>query len=327
MSIRLFISAAAAALLVSACHQVRLPGAPEPEPEPVDVDVAEIVEPVASESAADPAPVEMAPHLSENEDTEDIAVETAMVPLDPSAIVQVADQSAIEDLGAINAALCGLPIRPLEETPTFAERSGAKPADPNRVGTATINGVAASLYDFPGLVKMEPRAYLPSGSIATGHCSATRIAEQWFLTAAHCLDEDFDEVTLVVESETLSSPMAKRIDAIASVCHAGYSGAGARYINDIALVRVDEVDLPDLARVPIARFGATDQMIAPYNYADGKMAGWGLTSFQSELSDHLLSADLRMAAAGPAALDFLSHDGAGPCVGDSGGPVYVTESD
>ncbi|MCR9269973.1 MAG: trypsin-like serine protease [Hyphomonadaceae bacterium] len=311
-----------AALCLAACDQVRLPSA--------DISLADETIEVAAEPegrAAEPA----------GESEEELVAVQAVVA--DSAIandgLQVYDERSdipslpplVEDLAEVNAVPCGLPVKPLDDSPTLAERTGARPADPDLFGTATINGAAASLMDFPGLVKMEPRAFLPSGAIASGHCSATRIAERWFVTAAHCLDDDFDEVVLIAGSETLSSPLATRVNASASLCHASYDGAGSHFNNDIALVRVEEDALAGLSRVPVVKFGTTDKPLVPYNYGEARMAGWGLTVFQGRLSDTLLSAALTISGTGPAEISVVSQDGAGPCVGDSGGPLLVMEED
>lgn len=168
---------------------------------------------------------------------------------------------------------------------------------------------------------------LPGGAIASGHCGATRIGETWFITAAHCLDDDYDEVVLITGVDNLQNPMAVRVNAVASVCHGAYGGAGGAYVNDIALVRVPEAEAARLSGVPIARFGASQRALVPFNYGQADMAGWGITSFAGSLSNQLLTTRLEMTGTGPAAIGVASIEGAGPCIGDSGGPLYVTEGD
>ena len=99
------------------------------------------------------------------------------------------------------------------------------------------------------------------------------------------------------------------------------------YANDIALVRLSDAQIEGFANVPVARFGATRQPLAPANYPVGEMAGWGLPRFDGQLSNDLLSTRLKILSAGPAAITVGSENGAGPCIGDSGGPLYVTEED
>ncbi len=314
---------------VAACDQVRLPG-------PDDVRSTEVTEPTE--------PVEPAPTPDETPDPTNISTPAAEIETQPAPVdtnletppeetpeleteIPVEGPLAISDLAAINAVTCGLPVRPVDNSLTLAEVTGAQPADTDRVGVAVVEGDAASLADFPGLVKMEPREVLPGGAIASGHCGATRISETWFITAAHCLDDDYDEVMLIVGTETLSSPLGARVNASSSICHAAYGGAGNSYVNDIAMVRVDEADIGALADLPIASYGATQKTLVPFNYPQVRMAGWGLTAFRGSLSDRLLTATLSMTGTGPAAIGVASIEGSGPCVGDSGGPLYVAEED
>lgn len=324
---------ASAAVSLAACDQVRLPGSgeatPASPPETTPTDTASVDTPPVTDVAA-PEPKDEAP-VTEVETGETITTEPPEIETDTGAEPADTDapeaEAGITDLAAINAAICGLPLRPLDNSLTLAEQTGAQPADPDVIDTATINGVAASLADFPGLVKMEPREILPGGAISSGHCGATRIAQNWFITAAHCLDDDYDEVLLIAGVENLQNPTAERVQARASVCHAAYGGAGNNFVNDIALVRVDDTVLPDLAGVPIATFGEADKPLVPFNYSNVKMAGWGLTSFNGRLSSDLLTATLALTGTGPAAIGVESVDGAGPCVGDSGGPLFVADED
>lgn len=316
----------AAALVLSACDQVRLPSADEVLPvetgeeTPVaapDAGVAEdVVAPVEDEVVEDESVV--APDTSEPRSEAGVTVD---VPQADPVVAQVTD------LAVINAALCGLPIRPVGDSPTVAQATLAQAPDEDAIDIQAVNGTAVSLAAFPGLVKMEPKEMLPGGAIASGHCGATRIAENWFITAAHCLDDDYDEVVLITGVDNLTNPMAVRVNAVASVCHAAYGGAGGAYTNDIALVRVPEDEAAQLSALPIASFGDSARTLVPFNYAEADMAGWGITSFAGSLSNQLLTTRLEMTGTGPAAIGVASIEGAGPCIGDSGGPLYVTEED
>ncbi|MEL7231113.1 MAG: trypsin-like serine protease [Pseudomonadota bacterium] len=301
----------AAVLLLGACDQVRFPSAEEVLPGGTATE--DVVAEVKKEEPEDlVAPVE---DITEPERPQDNTSEPD--PVEPPA--------PITDLAAINATLCGLPIRPLGESPTVAEATLAQAPDEDSIDIQAVNGTAATLAAFPGLVKMEPKEILPGGAIASGHCGATRISETWFITAAHCLDDDYDEVTLITGVDNLANPMAVKVNAMSSICHAAYGGAGGAYVNDIALVRVPEDEAARLSAVPIARFGASDEALVPFNYETSDMAGWGITSFAGSLSNQLLTTRLEMTGTGPAAIGVASIDGAGPCIGDSGGPLYVTE--
>ncbi|MEL7482349.1 MAG: trypsin-like serine protease, partial [Pseudomonadota bacterium] len=229
----------------------------------------------------------------------------------------------IADLAEISAIRCAPAT---EDTMTLAEATGARPAEAG-FEVQTVSGTPVLASAFPGIVKMEPKRELPSGGVSSGHCSATRISQNWFVTAAHCLDSTYDEVQLIATDSDLRNPFATRLQATASICHAAYGGASGQYMNDIALVRISDAAAADLTDVPIARFGDTQAPFNQANYPTVRMAGWGLTGFNGSLSNTLLSAELDVSAAGPAAITISSREAAGPCIGDSGGPLQVIDRD
>ncbi len=237
-----------------------------------------------------------------------------------------ASAEPLPSLASLNAVSCH-PFDDAPVTPTVATVAGATRLEEPSVGAAAVNGLAASLAAFPGIVKIEPRATLPSGITLSSHCSATRIADNWFITAAHCVDDSFEEIRLIGESENLRSPLARTTSATVAICHGGYHGTENAYANDLALIRLTDEQVAAFGNVPIARFGATEKPLAPANYDLADMAGWGITHFGGQLSNDLLSASLSLTGSGPAIIYVASRGGAGPCVGDSGGPLYVTEED
>lgn len=229
----------------------------------------------------------------------------------------------VQTLIEINATRCAPTT---EETLTLAQLTGAREAAAN-VTPQTVNGTIVTAAAFPGIVKMEPRRQLSSGGISTGHCSATRISEHWFVTASHCLDDIYDEISLITTEANLQDPRAITVQATTSICHAAYGGRQGLYSNDIALVGISDAAAAQLIDLPIARYGVTEKPLDPANYPKARMAGWGLTGFDGQLSNTLLSAELSVVTSGPATITVASRADAGPCIGDSGGPLLVDEND
>lgn len=341
------LAATAALLALAACDAIRLPGDPsETAAEKMD-DASGTLDQLPSDlfddavtSSVEVVPEAPAsPSTTDSEGTANTSGTDTEVPetspetpeeaaLQPESVggMALAVQMPQVTLASLNAASCGRPAGS-PPTPTVAAVSGAKVQDESLAAPEAVNGLAATLASFPGIVKLEPRAPQPDGTITSGHCSATRIAPNWFVTAAHCVDDDYQELRLIGDAANLRSPLAKVTSATVAVCHAGYLGTANGYANDLALIRLDDAQIAPIADVPVARYGDTQKPLAPANYPMADMAGWGLTHYGGSLSNDLMSTQLKITADGPSLINVATAGGAGPCVGDSGGPLYITEAD
>lgn len=313
MTLKRILGASLALTALAACDQLlEEEGAPAPMPEMPEF------RPVEDAWGADPL------------DTP-TPTPTADTGSDESASVA----SGVTSLADINAVAC--PSVPIDtETVTIAEAAGATEAvarGSNAVaavvpGTIGAAGLSAFLSDYPGIVKMEPRRIEEEG-IASGHCGATRIDRHWFVTAAHCLDSNYDETVLKVGHEDLDTPVIQEVKSTFAICHAAYGGRSDNLSNDIALVRISEdsaVALDNL-NVPNAHLVDPTDIITPSQDPDARLAGWGMTSPGGRLSNTLLGTNVEIKSVGPALIRVASIDGSGPCIGDSGGPLFVTNQD
>ena len=308
--LRTLAATCAASLFLVACDGLRTPGSGNGETEtPAETNTTT---PGETDPVSEPTEPETptAPETDPVSDTVEPEPETPAVP-------------NISDLTEINAVNCRVFS---SENITVAELMNA--GDPEAevsFGTAQVNGRPVPREEFPGLVKLEPAEDIGS-AVGHGHCGTTRIAETWFITAAHCLDQSFDRIELVVGSETLSE--GRRIVASRGICHAAYGGAAQKYTNDIALIEVAPEVAETLTDIPIAPLMGTEKAFTPRNYPRAFVAGWGLTDFNAgTLSNVLLQTELDVESVGPSRIRVSSIDGAGPCIGDSGGPIYVEEDD
>ena len=305
------------------CDSVQFPGFTSADNAETPADSTPSDATVATLPVSEPTPE--VPAVDTSVDVE--PTETGPVTETVGAVEEIDETSeflGITNLLAINAARCAPSA---EETKTLAEMANADTVAAS-VTAQAVNGTEITSASFPGIVKMEPRNVRESGSVSSGHCGATRIANNWFVTASHCLDSTYEEIRLISTESNLKDPRATIFEATASICHSAYGGARGQYANDVALIGISDATAATLENVPIARYGATDRSLGPVNYPDARMAGWGLTSFErGELSNTLLRADLKLVSSGPAAITVSSTEQSGPCIGDSGGPLLVDEAD
>lgn len=346
--LRLGALAAVSALALAACGDiVKIPGAnntggdntsetadPAPETPATDTTSDPVAQPAPEPEQPDPAIVTTDPEPAT--DTTEPAVTDPETPTDVTEPTDISSEPGdgevipepidlgIGSLLEVNAQICAASDT---ETMTIAEVAGA--GDPESTfSTAVVNGAQVDRADFPGIVKLEPRRRIPGTTrTSSGHCAATRISDQWFVTAAHCLDTEYDSVNLVAGVNRLNDPTAKRVAAQTTICHSSYGGSAEEYANDIALIKLAPDASAVLDNVPVANFGETQKLLGATNYPTVDMAGWGLTGFSGNLSNELLTAQLKTNNVGPAIISIASQNGAGPCVGDSGGPLFVTEAD
>ncbi|MDP1554294.1 MAG: trypsin-like serine protease, partial [Hyphomonas sp.] len=230
------LAAASLAVLLAACDQVSLPGAGESPRETAAAESAESGMPDAG-PAAEAIEMDAAQGLEEEGETPTVDRDDETASVDPAGFPALGAAAARPGLALYNATRCGLPDG-AAPTPTVASVAGATRLEEPVVGVEAVNALAATLTAFPGIVKIEPRRADPTGLVASGHCSAVRIRANWFVTAAHCVDQPYDEIRMIGDAANLRSPAARITAAETALCHGGYQGTDNGYSNDIALLRL-----------------------------------------------------------------------------------------
>lgn len=183
----------------------------------------------------------------------------------------------------------------------------------------------APARDLPGIVKLEPERDVNAMGVVTGHCSATRIAPNWFLTAAHCIAEGYDRIVLKVGSEQLSSDQIRRVQADFAVCHGNFTGTSTQFANDVALVHISDETASGLEDVPVIAWGKTRTPFSISGFRSARVGGWGLLEHGGEFADFLQKEELSIRDIRPDNIHLISRQGSGPCIGDSGGPLIVED--
>lgn len=203
-----------------------------------------------------------------------------------------------------------------DEPPGWMQRPALNAAASERTSDRPFPDIEA----FPGLVKIEQ--VLSAGGTQRQHCAATRIAENWFLTANHCVrmrgpTSQVIDMILIAPAHDVMQPETVIVPIEGAVCHSAWYSDTGKFDDDIALVYVEDTE--PLSEVEIARTDLGD-MPLPISAGDtAYFAGWG----KNGQNRFLQGGPLVVRNVGET---FIMVDNGGrfaPCVGDSGGPLYV----
>ncbi len=188
---------------------------------------------------------------------------------------------------------------------------------------AIVGGVEEDIVEVPWLVGLQIYTEIVyQGALATAVeiCGGGVYADRWIVTAAHCVEGDYNEIEIIAGSSSLTSDKAVRRVSQRTFIHAGYERDVLR--EDIALIELSE-PLPGF--IPIAPWPTDDQaLLIP---AVTKVTGRGFGVTESGMAaESLKKVELEVQESTLRVIRVADGDGRvqGICQGDSGTPVTGT---
>ncbi|KAJ3653901.1 hypothetical protein Zmor_013127 [Zophobas morio] len=198
----------------------------------------------------------------------------------------------------------------------------AVPAD---IGWRVVGGSNASTGQFPFIISLR--------TITGSHtCGGSLIANNWVITAAHCVVGGYPAYYSVVaginQLNSNSGVSAKVADIIV---HPNYNSN--LIINDIALLRLS-TPIQESSLIKIIQLEKNDND----NVRDAVLIGWGRTSYPGNIPNDLQYLPTRTTTYASCKNSWptetiveteicaFTQAGQGACHGDSGGPLISAES-
>jgi len=207
------------------------------------------------------------------------------------------------------------------------------------------SGTETEVHEYPWMLYVSAKLQNSSGHLGSGICGGSLISDGWVLTAAHCVVDDGPWVVLEVRVElgqhNLNTDAIEVTIPLSRVfTHPDYHNP-VGFSNDLALLKLDDpVDFNNVPHVrPICLPSNRDETFIGLR---ATVAGWGITHVSGP-SPVLLETDVGVISLTECRELYARHryslsddmlctlsprDGPvfqGSCIGDSGGPLMVSD--
>lgn len=198
----------------------------------------------------------------------------------------------------------------------------------DKTSSSIVGGQGTTIQEYPWQVSLQ--------QFGSHFCGGSIVNEQWIVTAAHCVEDGVNGVTIVAGQTYLSSSNGQERSIIGGAIYPGYSDPSRG--KDIAVLQLSSplsLDGVNTRAIPLVT-----PELADAGYTDaGRIAsvtGWGALSNNGGFPNQLQEVDVPIVALSDAnrvygnltsdqlAAGLLGVGGKDSCQGDSGGPLVVS---
>lgn len=155
-------------------------------------------------------------------------------------------------------------------------------------------------------------------------CTGTVISQHHILTAAHCVNNSIDDLSLVTGVKPLGNEQALVLTPVAVYRHEKYNEASVMDRNDVAIIKIAETIKLKNSEMPKLPDGDVIRLLEKSDRTQFLAVGYGMTGSvgnEDRTEGVLRSVYLEIKSKSEKTLLVDQTQGRGVCYGDSGGPA------